>query len=214
MSSSPRSVKISDDERGGWSSERPRRPGEPERPARPMDVSVRGRVLAPADHMRYSPGSLVVVVSGSEEQADRLAQRVFEERGAVLSTVKVRGLLAGKVPEDQIADKAAALLNAAAAKRLEAGDSTVVAAKLLDPADREALVRLAASLRRPRHVILVEASREQTDDGDRPKLNELRRALDAGELGAEGFQTAMRLGGGAVGELKRIVFRPPPRDDE
>jgi hypothetical protein len=36
MSSSPgpRSVKISDDERGGWSSERPRRPGEPERPRR------------------------------------------------------------------------------------------------------------------------------------------------------------------------------------
>jgi hypothetical protein len=210
-SGSARSVKISDDERGGWSSDRPRRGKGPERPA---DISTRCRVLHPTDRMRYSPGSLVVVVSGSEEQADRLAQRVFEERGAVLSTVKVRGLLAGKVPEDQIADKAAALLNAAAAKRLEAGDSTVVAAKLLDPADREALVRLAASLRRPRHMILVEASREQTDDGDRPKLNELRRALDAGELGAEGFHTAMRLGGGSAAEVKRIVFRPEPRDDE
>ena len=53
MSSTPRSVKISDDERGGWSSERPRRPGEPERPERPIAVSVRGRVLAPADYLRY-----------------------------------------------------------------------------------------------------------------------------------------------------------------
>ncbi|HEX8084874.1 MAG TPA: AAA family ATPase [Solirubrobacteraceae bacterium] len=210
-SGSARSVKIGDDERGGWSSDRPRRGRGPERPA---DISTRCRVLRPTDRMRYSPGSLVVVVSGSDEEADRLAQRVFEERGAVLSTVKVRGLLAGKVAEEEMDEKARALLNAAAAKRLQQGDSTVVAAKLLDPAEREPLVRLAASLRRPRHLILLEAGREQTGDDDRPKLNELRRALDSGELGAEGFQTAMRLGGGAVGELKRIVFRPPPRDDD
>ena len=55
-SSQPRSVKISDNERGGWSSDRPRRPGEAERPPRKLDVSVRGRVLAPSDRMRYSPG--------------------------------------------------------------------------------------------------------------------------------------------------------------
>lgn len=208
---SARSVKIADDERGGWSSDRPRRGKGPERPA---DLSTRCRVLQPSDRLRYSPGSLVVVVSGSDEEADRLAQRVFEERGAVLSTVKVQGLLAGKVPDEDIPAKAAALLAAAATKRIEAGESTVVAGRLLEPADREPVVRLAASLRRPRHVILLETGREQTADEDRPKLNELRRALDAGELGAEGFQTALRLGGGAVAELKRIVFRPPPRDDD
>ena len=208
---STRSVKIPDDERGGWSSDRPRRGNRPERPA---DLSTRCRVLQPADRLRYSPGSLVVVVSGSEEEADRLAQRVFEERGAVLSTVKVRGLLAGKVPEEEVAAKAGALLAAAATKRLEAGDSTVVAAKLLDATARDPFVRKAAELRRPRHVIFLEAPREQTEEEDRPALNELRTLLDAGELGAEGFQTALRLGGGAAGELKRIVFRPPPRDDD
>jgi hypothetical protein len=208
---SARSVKIGDDERGGWSSDRPRRGKGPDRPA---DVSTRCRVLQPADRLRYSPGSLVVVVSGSDEEADRLAQRVFEERGAVLSTVKVRGLLAGKVPEEEIPAKASQLLAAAAAKRLQAGESTVVAGRLLEPAEREPADRFAASLRRPRHVILLESPREQTADEDRPKLNELRRALDTGELGAEGFQTALRLGGGAIGELKRIVFRPPPRDDD
>ena len=208
---SARSVKIGSDERTGWSSDRPRTSGRPERPA---DLSTRCRLLQPTDRMRYSPGSLVMVISGAEEEADRFAQRVFDERGAVLSTEKVRGLLAGKVAEEELPAKAAQLLTAAAAKRLQAGDSTVVAAKLLLPEQRDPLVRLASSLRRPRHVILVEGPREQTDEGDRPALNELRRALDAGELGGEGFQTALRLGGGTVAELKKIVFRPPPRDDD
>jgi hypothetical protein len=74
-------------------------------------------------------------------------------------------------------------------------------------------VRIAAGLRRPRHLILIDASREGIDEDRRSALNELRRRLDAGELGAEGFQTALRLGGGSLGELKRIVFRPPPKDD-
>ncbi len=37
--------------------------------------------------------------------------------------------------------------------------------------------------------------------------------LDAGELGEEGIQTVMRLGGTTITELKRIVFRPAPKDD-
>ena len=45
-------------------------------------------------------------------------------------------------------------------------------------------------------------------------LNELRRSLDAGELGAEGFQTALRLNASAASELKKLLFRPPPRDDD
>ena len=61
MSQPPRSVKIGDNERGGWSSDRPRKAGEAERPPRKQDVSVRGRVLAPSDRMRYNPGSLLVV---------------------------------------------------------------------------------------------------------------------------------------------------------
>jgi hypothetical protein len=59
--------------------------------------------------------------------------------------------------------------------------------------------------------MLVEAGR--ADDEDRAALNELRRALDANELGAEGFHTALRVGGTTVSELKKVLFRPPPRDD-
>ena len=205
-----RSVKISDDERGGWSSDRPRRGNAPERPA---DVSVRGRVLRPSDTLRYSPGSLLVVVSPSAEERDKLIARVVEKQSDVFGLDKVRALVAGRVPADQEEERAAQLLDAAVEKRLEAGETVLLAASSLDPAERERYVRMAHRFKRPRHLILLEVARDQVDDDDRGALNDLRRRLDAGELGAEGFQTSLRLGGSSIGELKRIVFRPPPQDD-
>jgi len=204
-----RSVKIGADERTGWSSERPRRD---DGPPRPVDVSVRNRVLAPTDRMRYSPGSLVVVVGAPASEAAAFADRVIQERGAVLSLARVRTLLAGRVPESEIEARAAELLTAAVRKRLEASQSVVVPVETLDPAERETFVRLAHGLQRPRHLILVEAPRERVEEDERT-LDELRRALNAAELGQEGFQTALRLSGPALSELKRVVFaRRPPED--
>jgi predicted kinase len=117
------------------------------------------------------------------------------------------------VPEEQMDESAAQLLDKAILKRLEAGDSVVVPAKALDAEEREHYARMAAGYRRPRHLILIESARDQVEDEDRPALNELRRRLDAGELGQEGFQTALRLGGASVGEVRRLEFRPAPRDD-
>jgi predicted kinase len=209
-SEGPRSVKIGADERTGWSSERPRRTGGPDRPP---DISVRCKVLRPAEALRYSPGSLLVITSAAEADREALASRVVEQKGALLSTGKVRELLAGRVPDEEMETRAAELLGAAASKRLGANESTVVVTNALDPAERDRLARLAAAERRPRHLILVETARENVSEDDLAPLNELRRRLDAGELGAEGFDTALRLGGESIAELKRIVFRPPPRDD-
>jgi predicted kinase len=211
MADSPpaRSVKIGADERTGWSSERPRRDGGP---PRPVDVSVRSRVLAPTDRMRYSPGSLVVVVGAPASEAAKFADRVIQERGAVLSLARVRELLAGRVPDDQIEERAHELLGATVRKRLQAGQSVVVPVETLDAGERETYVRLAHSLQRPRHLILVEGARERVQEEERT-LDELRRALNAAELGQEGFQTALRLSGPALAELKRVVFaRRPPED--
>jgi hypothetical protein len=72
---------------------------------------------------------------------------------------------------------------------------------------------MAHGERRPRHLILIETARDRVTDDERPGLDELRRSLDAGELGQEGFQTVLRLGGNSLTELKRIVFQRPPRDD-
>ncbi len=117
----PRSVKIGSDERTGWSSERPRRDGAP---PRPPDISVRSRALQPSDRLRYSPGSLVLIVGAAASEPDRFADRVVEERGAVLSPAKVHALLAGRVGADELDARAQELLEAAIQKRLKAGQST------------------------------------------------------------------------------------------
>jgi predicted kinase len=204
-----RSVKISADERTGWSSERPRREGEP---ARPPNVSVRCRVLVPADELRYSPGSLLMIVSASAADRERFAERLIDDR-MVLSLAKVRTLLEGRVAEDEIESRAQEVLDAAAAKRLEASQTVTIVADGLGAAERERYVRMAHGARRPRHLILLETTRDEVAEDDLNTLNDLRRRLDAGELGEEGFQTAVRIGGDALGELKRIVFQRPPRDE-
>jgi hypothetical protein len=203
-------VKIGADERTGWSSDRPRREGSA---PRPIDISTRCRVLRPTDRMRYSPGSLVVVVSASDAEREAFINRVIEEKGAIFTLAKVRGLIEGRVPAEELDARAAELQQAAVTKRLEAGETVVVGAEGLGAEERDRWARIAHGFRRPRHVILLETAKDQVEEEDAVPLNELRTALDSGELGAEGFQTAMRLGGASIGELKRIVFRSPPRDD-
>jgi hypothetical protein len=213
MASRPpaRSVKISDDERSGWSSDRPRRDGAP---PRPPNLTVHCRVLAPGDRLRYSPGSLLIVLSASSAERDRFLERLIEDRASLLSLEKVRALLTGRVAADDLPARASELLRAAVSKRLESRQTVVLTVDSLEPAEREDYVRMAAAHKRPRHLILIETARDQVQEEDLGALNELRRALDAGELGAEGFQTALRLGGGSAPEVKRILFRPPPREDD
>jgi len=206
--STSRSVKIDQDERGGWSSDRPRRDGAP---PRPVDVAVRGRALSPATLLRYSPGSLLIVVSGSAEARDGLARRVVEESSALLSLSKVRDLLATKGIED--GERAAQLLDATVAKRLGNGDSVALVADGVTAQERERYVRMANANKRPCHLILVEAPRDQVSEDDHEPLNSLRKSLDTGQLGAEGFNTFLRLGGSALSEVKRVVFRPFEKDD-
>ena len=208
----PRSVKISADERGGWSSDRPRREGAP--PPRPADVSVRCQVLRPSDRMRYSPGSVLMVASGSKAVRDRFTDRLIEDRASLLSLDKVRGLLAGRVEADDVEARATELLGAAVAKRLDAGETVVVALDGLDADERERYVRMAAPLRRPRHLVLLEVARDDVSEDDRVALNTLRRSIDTGELGGEGFHTALRVNAANADEIKKVLFRPPPRDDD
>jgi len=213
MASRPtgRSVKISEDERTGWSSDRPRREGAP---PRPVDLTVHCSVLSPADRLRYSPGSLLIVACACAQELDGFIGRLIEDRSSVLGMRKVEALLAGRVSEEQLQERAAELLAAAVAKRLDSRQTVVLGMESFDPAAREPFLRMAAAQRRPRHLILLETARENVAEEDLPALNQLRRSLDAGELGAEGIQTALRLGGGTASEVKRILFRPPPREDD
>ena len=153
------------------------------------------------------------MVSASVTERDSFLERLIEDRASLLSLDKVRGLLAGRVAAEEVEPRAQELLGAAVRKRLESKETVVLGADGLTPEEREVFVRMAAELKRPRHLILLETARDLVSEEDLAPLNELRRALDAGELGAEGFQTVLRLGGGSAAEVKRILFRPPPRDD-
>lgn len=205
-----RSVKIGDQERTGWSSDRPRRDGRERQP----NIATSCRVLAPADRLRYSPGSLLIVASANHAERERFLARLIEDRASLLSPARVRALLAGRVPDEEIGERAGELLQTAVTKRLANRETVVLAPDTLEAAEREPFLRIAAVQRRPRHLILLEVPRELVAEEDLPALNELRRALDAGELGTEGIQTALRLGGGTAEEVKRILFRPPPREEE
>jgi hypothetical protein len=206
-----RSVRIGDNERGDWSSDRPRREGAPRRPP---DISVRCRVLRPTDSLRYSPGSLLVVASPAIEEREAWAERLVKPRGALLLPGRIEALLAGRVPEEDVPVRAAELLDATAVKRMDAADTVVLCLDGLDPEERAHWAQLASARRRPRHFVLLEPPKDAVAEEDRPALNELRRRLDAGELGAEGYQTALRLSAAAATEVKRLVFQPPPRDDD
>ena len=213
-SSEPRSVKISDNERGGWSSDRPRRPGEAERPPRKVDVSVRGRVLSPPTGCATRPGSLVLIACADPQQRARFTARVIDEQSAVLSADKVRGLLRGQGPGRPARGQGA---GAAGRRRVQA---------LRRRADRRGPARgrwpprsASASCGSPRRTAgrAISCSsrcpRTPSPTRTRSSLGELRTALNAGELGQEGFMTSLRLGGHVIEELKKIVFAPPPADD-
>jgi hypothetical protein len=210
QSSKPRSVKIGDDERLGWSSERPRREGGPQRPA---DISTRNRVLKPSEEIIYSPGSLVVVASSAPAEADAFVNRLVQSKGALLSMGKVRTLLAGRVSEAELEPRTLELLTNAIAKRIEAGETVLVVTETLDAEEREPFVRLAAAAGRPRHILLFEPAGVDLDEEGKAALSDLRRRLTAGELGQEGFQTSLRLAGSTIGDVKRLDFQRPSRDD-
>jgi hypothetical protein len=83
----------------------------------------------------------------------------------------------------------------------------------LDAEEREPFVRQAATVGRPRHLILFEPAGVDLDDEGKAALSDLRRRLTASEMGQEGFQTSLRLAGSSIGEVKRLDFQRPSRDD-
>src|SRR5687768_4667930 len=102
-----RSVKIGEDERTGWSSERPRRDGGPQRPP---NLAVRCKALPPSHHVRYSPGSMLVIVCPSPADRDPFTERMIPNKPSLLSLGKVRSLLAGRVSEEDVESRASEVL--------------------------------------------------------------------------------------------------------
>jgi hypothetical protein len=178
-----------------------------------VDISTRNRVLKPSEEILYSPGSLLVVVSGAPADAEAFVNRFVQNKGAIMSMSKVRGLLKGRVGDEELETRAQELLTNAVAKRIEASETVVLVAETLAPEEREPFLRLAAAAGRPRHILLFEPAGVNLDDEGKAALGDLRRRVTASEMGGEGFQTSLRLAGSSIGEVKRLDFQRPARDD-
>ena len=211
-----RSVKISEAERGAWSSDRTRRGeiiGDPSG-ARPAPLRrARGRRLAPSNRMGYSPASLIVVAGPSATDRTAFVERLFDKGSiAVLSIEKVRGMVTGGT---ETLAPALDLVGKVAEQRLRAGQAVVIETRGLDEEERRPLAMIAQRARRPAHLIALEVSREQlAEEGvederleaDMSAAAELRRRAEQGELGEEGYATVLTLTRRAAEGVRQIGF--------
>ena len=115
--------------------------------------------------MRYSPGSLVVIVSASPRDRDRFVDRVFEEKGAVLGLEKLKKMVAGKVDESPRRHGQAAPRRDDHQAHRE-GRGRRPADRVARPRRARAYVRLAHKFRRPRHLILIETAKDNVAEED------------------------------------------------
>jgi predicted kinase len=211
-----RSVKISDLERSGYSSDRRR--GEAPRDdedARPVSVRrARGRRLNPSNRIGYAPSSVIVLAGAAGVGKTTFAERLFDKGSvAVLSVAKVRAMIAA--PEPQATAQALSLITQVAQQRLRAGQAVVIDGRALDPAERQPLVAMAQQARRPVHLIFLEGSQDQLLEGgadeqslerDIPLATALRRAIEQDRLGEEGFATVLTLTRRAAEQVKQVGF--------
>ncbi len=214
-----RSVKISEHERSGYSSDRTRR-GEmisDDRDERPANVRrARGRRLNPSNRLGYAPSSVIVLAGPSRVGKTTFAERLFDKGSvAVLSLAKIRRMITAAADEGEARAQALSLVGQVAHQRLRAGQSVVFDGDALDPDERRALVLIAQQARRPAHLIFLEGSREQLEESgadeaalerDLPLATELRRAVEQSRLGEEGFATVLTLTRRAADQVKQIGF--------
>lgn len=210
-----RTVRISEHERSGYSSDRTRR-GEPVRDAAAERAltprRARGRRLAPSNRMSYAPSSVIVLAGARGAGQAAFAERLFDKGSvAVLSTERIQSMIAGDPAPGQAVD----LIGRVATQRLRAGQSVVVVGRALDAQERRDLVLIAQRARRPVHLILLEATRdqllaggadEQSLESELPAATELRRGLERETLGEEGFSTVLSLTPRAAEQVRQIGF--------
>ena len=198
-----RSVKIGADERTGWSSERPQReksgPGRPPRPA--------GKALnvAASDTLSFPAGSLVVFTGADVVTVHRLVARMLP-RPALISYDVLARAVAEKVPAEQVTEVTLRLVGKRGAERQAEGQATVIETGELDSELRAALAKLA-DRRAGSHLVVLDSGRKAVGDDERfEALREVVTGARSGEIGSEGFSTAMVLGRVDLDKVTGIEF--------
>lgn len=159
---------------------------------------------------------MIILAGAAGVGKTTFADRLFDKGSvAVLSIAKIQRMIAGAPEGPQAHTQAVSLIGQVAAQRLRAGQSVVIDGRALEPDERRDLVLIAQRARRPAHLILLEGSREQLEQGgaseqdidrDAALAGELRRAVEQDRLGEEGFSTVLTLTRRAADMVKQIGF--------
>ncbi len=201
-----RSVKIGADERTGWSSERPERkssgPGRPPRPA--------GRALnvAASDTLSFPNGSLVVFTGADPITVHRLVARMLP-RPALISYDALARQVAEKVPADRVGEVTLQLISKRVGERKAEGQATAIETADLSSELRTALAAMA-DRRAGSHLVVFDSGRKAVGDDERfEQLRAVVSGARSGEIGSEGFSTAMVLGRVDLDKVTGIEFVAP-----
>jgi hypothetical protein len=199
--SSVRSVKIGADERTGWSSDRPQRPGAG-RPPRPQG---RAMVLSAGDALSFPSGSLVVFTGADPVTLHRFVARLLP-RPTVILYDQLANAVAEKVGADEAPAATLKLIAKPIGERLAAGQAVVVETAELGTEIRRGLTALAGP-RAGSHLVLLDSGRKAV--ADEARFEQLRAvATDArsGEIGVEGFSTVVVLGRVDLDKVTEVEF--------
>ena len=155
--------------------------GADERTAGPGSPAPRRRSRAPAEHLcalsRAGAGRPPALLAGQPRGRDLgLRARPRRLRGAAdrgsrelaVAGQGARPAGGARARAEELEARAQELLAAAVSKRLENRDTVVLAAESLEAQERERFVRIAAALKRPRHLILLETARDQVSEEHLP----------------------------------------------
>lgn len=201
-----RSVKIGADERTGWSSERPRREGTGanagRRPPKPAGKALN---VAASDTLSFPQGSLVIFTGADAVVVHRLVARMLP-KPALISYDTLAQAVAEKVPAERVEEVTLQLVGKRVAERREAGQATVVETGDLGTELRTKLAALS-DRRGGAHLVVLDSGRKAVGDEERfEALRAVVAGARSGEIGAEGFSTAMVLGRVDLDKVTGIEF--------
>src|ERR1044071_9044188 len=200
-----RSVKIGADERTGWSSERPRREGPSSGKGRPPRPAGKALNVAASDTLSFPAGSLVVFTGADPVTVHRLVARMLP-KPALVSYDALAKAVAEKVPEERVGEVTLQLIGKRVAERREAGQATVVETGELDAEVRKGIAALA-DRKAGSHLVVLDSGRKAVADEERfEALRAVVAGARSGEIGAEGFSTAMVLGRGDLDKGTGTAF--------
>jgi hypothetical protein len=201
-----RSVKIGADERTGWSSDRPR--GERTtsgRGGRPPKPQGRAKTVAASDVLSFPSGSLVLFTGADATTVHRLVGRLLP-RPAVIAYDPVARAVTEKVGAEQAPALTLQLVGKAVKERLGAGQSVVLETSDLSTEVRTGLAALAAPPAGS-HLVVLESGRKAVGDDERFEvLRTLANDARSGEIGSEGFSTAVVLGRSDLDKVTEVEF--------